>query len=100
MMLDSFMAGVRKTGLPTIADSGGDPWVFDADSVSEEVMTGWLEGGYFTRRLYALALEYAGMRDAGIHVFKARIDRNGGKLDSTDLRRVRRYARSRIGMAT
>ena len=98
-LIDQFMNHVKRNGLPSASESGGDPFVFSPDQVDKSVMVDWLESKYFTRRMYCLAIEYAGLTDfAAVH-FCDMIDRKDGKLDATDTRRIRRYIRSRVGLA-
>ncbi len=93
--LDSFMAHVRKRGLPTAEESAGDPWCISPD-VGKATALDWLESNYFTRTLYALALQYAGLTDTAVSYFMRDAERRG--LDKTDLRRIRRYMRAQIGL--
>lgn len=81
--------------MPSAQESGGDPWIFG--QVSAATMWDWINSKYFTRRFYTLALEKAGMSEAGIGYFMHRADKDG--LDKTDLRRIRRYIRSCVGLA-
>lgn len=97
-LLDAFMRHVRKTGLPSIEESGGDPWVFSPGQVTPDVMRDWLESRYFTRRFCQLALAHAGLTETGQWLFMHDADQRGGKLDATTLRRIRRYARKCLGM--
>lgn len=95
--IDSFMKQIKLDGLPSAANSEGDPWIFSPAQVTESTMWDWLDTGYFTRRFYALALEYAGLAPMGIGYYMSDAEKRG--LDSLDLRRIRRYIRSRVGLA-
>ena len=97
-LIDRFMSHVRKNGLPSIEKSGGDPWCFNPD-IGKSVMRDWLESLYFTRAMYRLAMQFAGLTDHGAAYYAQMADQNGGKLDTTDLRRIRRYIRSQLGLA-
>jgi hypothetical protein len=99
-LVSRFIDHVRKVGLPKPEDSGGDPWLWEPGQVDETVARDWLEGLYFTRRCYVLALKKAHMSDQGIAYSLALIDRNGGKLDRIDLSRVRRLLRAPLGRAS
>ena len=94
--IDSFMRHVKRNGLP--ADAAGDPWVLGV--VSASTMWDWVDSHYFTRTFYALALQKAGMQPQGIAWAMHDIDAKGGKLDKTDLSRIRRYIRACVGLAT
>lgn len=93
--LDSFMAHVKRRGLPTAEESAGDPWCI-SPNVGKETALDWMESNYFTRTLYALALEYAGLTDSAVAYFMRDAERRG--LDSRDLQRIRRYMRAQIGL--
>lgn len=97
-LIDRFMLHVRKNGLPSIEESSGDPWCFFSPDVGETVMHDWLESLYFTRRMYTLAMEFAGMTPYGISFFMHDADKNG-KLSKFELGRIRRYIRSQLGLA-
>lgn len=96
-LIDAFMAHAQKKGLPSREESGGDPWIFSLQQVGESVMMDWLKSKYFTRRLMALAYEFSGLAPMGVAYSIDDIDRRG-KLDSRDLRRLRRFIRSRVGL--
>lgn len=97
--IDRFMRHVRKTGLPGVEDSKGDPWVFAADQITPDVMWDWVDNLYFTRRMFTLALDWAGLSPMGIGLSLHMADRDG-RIDRTDLRRIRRYIRHCVGYAT
>ena len=95
-LVDAYMALYRKQGLPSADESGGDPWAIG--SVSRETMMDWLRTKYRFRLMFVLACRYAGFKDTGILFWLDQIDRRGGKLDRTDLRRIRRYIRACLGL--
>lgn len=96
-MVDRFMGHVKRVGLPSAEDSKGNPWIFLPGQLDAAVARDWLESLYWTRRLYTLALQKAGMPEEGITYSLHRLDRDGGKLDRLDLGRVRRLLRNAIG---
>lgn len=97
--IDAYMKEWRKRGLPTVEESGGDPWVFGSLKVSENVMIDWVQSKYVHRLLYGLALKYAGVQDQGNALYHHMTDRCGGKLDRLDYSRIRRYIRACLGLA-
>ncbi len=94
--IDVYMAAWRKRGLPSAEDSGGDPWIFTEGKVEASVMLGWIKSKYVHRRLYSLALAYAGMTPQGIAYRHHSADQRG--LDRVDYGRIRRYVRNCLGM--
>lgn len=95
-LLDGYMALYKTKGLPSADESGGDPWVIG--TVDRETMMDWIRSKYRFRLLYVLACRHAGFKDTGIGFWLSQIDRRGGKLDATDMRRMRRYCRACIGL--
>lgn len=96
-LIDRYCREYRKRGLPTAEESGGDPWVIGV--VGEHVMMDWLESCYIHRTMYALALRNSGLTETGVYYFMREVDRRGGRLDGTDMRRIRRYIRACVGLA-
>lgn len=94
--INAYMAAWRKRGLPTAADSGGDPWILTAGKVDRSIMADWIKSRYVFRKLYAMALQYAGITDYGVTMYLRSADHDG--LDKTALRRIRRYVRACMGM--
>ena len=88
----------RTQGLPTSDESGGDPWIFTPEQVTPDVMRDWMESGYRFRLMVPLALQSAGMQDAGVGLYLHMIDQHNGKIDSCTLGRVRRYIRKCLGV--
>lgn len=97
-LIDRYCREFKKRGLPTAEESKGDPWVVPG-LTSESVMMDWLESCYIHRTMYALALRNAGLTDQGVAFFIYDVDRKGGNLDGTDMRRIRRYIRACVGLA-
>lgn len=98
--IDAYMKEWRKRGLPTAEESGGDPWILSNDpKVSEGVMLDWVESKYVFRRMYGLALKYAGVPDQGNAYYHRIVDSRDGKLDRIDYSRIRRYIRACLGLA-
>jgi len=97
--IDAYMAAWKKKGLPP--DSGGDPWVFpDARGqyvIEPEVMLDWVKSKYVFRNLYGYAQLRAGIQPAGVALYMNDVDRRGGKLNSFDLGRIRRFVRTTLG---
>ena len=87
----------RERGLPTAEESGGDPWV--AGVVDRGVMLDWIRTGYRHRRLFTLALEFAGATPLGQYIRLNAVDGDGGKLRAYDLRQIQRYVRACLGLA-
>ena len=94
--IDAYMAAFRKRGLPGADDSGGDPWIFE--HVDAETMRDWLRSRYVFRRMLVLAFRHAGISDSGIGYCLRDYDRRG--LDDLAYGRIRRYIRSRVGLAS
>lgn len=97
--LDAYMKAWKAKGLPSAEESGGDPWIFTAGKVGAHIMRDWMRSRYVFRKLYVLALQFAGLQDAGIACHLHAIDRRGGKLDRIDIGRIRRYVRACLGGA-
>lgn len=97
--IDAYMREWRKKGLPTVEESGGDPWVISQPKVSHGVMLDWIESKYVFRLMYGLALEYAGVPDTGIGYYHHWADQRDGKLERIDYSRIRRYIRACLGLA-
>lgn len=93
--IDAYMKAWRARGLPTVAESGGDPWILREGKVEPDVMRDWVESRYVFRLLYVLALRYAGMADQGVGLYLQYADARG--LDTLDYRRIRRYVRACLG---
>lgn len=94
--LDSFMAEWKAKGLP--ADSAGDPWILSA-SIGEDTMRDWVRSRYVFRSFAAMAFRFSGLTEYGAAMWMADIDRRGGKLDRTQLGKIRRFARRHMGLA-
>lgn len=94
--LDRFMAEWKRKGLP--ADGAGDPWII-SDSISEETMLDWVRSRYVFRSFAAMAFRFSGLTEYGAAMWMADIDRRGGKLDRTQLGKIRRFARRHMGLA-
>lgn len=94
--LDGFMDEWKRKGLP--ADSAGDPWII-SDSISEETMLEWVRSRYVFRSFAAMAFRFSGLTEYGAAMWMADIDRRGGKLDRTQLGKIRRFARRHMGLA-
>ena len=97
-LVDAYMKAFKAKGLPSAAESGGDPWVFGSHKVGQNVMLDWLKSRYVHRRMLTLALEYCGTPPAGIGYYLHQCDRNGGKMDRLLTSRIRRYIRACIGL--
>ena len=94
--IDAYMAAFRKRGLPSIDDSGGDPWVIGA--VSAETMLDWIKSRYVFRLMLILAFRHAGVADSGIGYCLHDYDHRG--LDKFAYGRIRRYIRFCVGLAS
>lgn len=94
--LDSFTAEWKAKGLP--ADSAGDPWIMSA-SIGEDIMRDWVRSRYVFRSFAAMAFRFSGLTEYGAAMWMADIDRRGGKLDRTQLGKIRRFARRHMGLA-
>ena len=97
-LVDAYMKAFRARGLPTIEESGGDPWILTQGKVDESTMLDWLKSKYVHRTLFALAHKWAGITDRGVEVWSRDIDRRGGELDRFHLGRIRRYIRACLGL--
>lgn len=97
--LDAYMKAWEAKGLPSAADSGGDPWVFTAGKVDPYVMRDWMTSRYVFRKLYVLALQFSGFHESGVYYRLADTDRRGGKLDKRQIGTIRRYVRACLGGA-
>ena len=95
--LDAYMKAWKAKGLPSVADSGGDPWLFTKGKVDASTMREWMQSRYVFRTLYAMALEFAGIRGDSVAYNLHHADRHG--LGKTDLQRIRRYVRACLGGA-
>ena len=99
-LINAYIGLYRRHGLPPASESGGDPLVFGSRKTDPDVMLNWMKTRYRHRRLFALALAYAGLSDTGISLFHDQVDRAGGKLYCLDLRRLRRYVRASLSLAS
>ena len=99
-LIDAYIGLYRQHGLPPASESEGDPWILGAGKTKPDVMLDWIKTRYRHRRLFALALAYAGLSDTGISLFHDQVDRASGKLDGLHLRRLRRYVRASLGLAS
>jgi len=97
-LIDGYMKAYKTKGLPHAEDSKGDPWVWGNPKVSRDTMLDWLRTKYIHRRMYSLALDYAGVTPQGIDFFMSRVDRRNGKLDRLDSSRIRRFIRACVGL--
>lgn len=95
--IDAYMGIFKKKGLPTVEQSGGDPWIFTTGKVEKSVMLDWLKSRYVHRRLYVMALQYTKLTETGIYFRLQNADKRG--LDACALRQIRRYIRACIGLA-
>lgn len=95
MAIDKYMKAWKEKGLPTVEESGGDPWVFTEGKIDKHIMLDWVKSKYVFRKLYYMALKYAGLTDQGAYYFMRSADTNG--LDSMAYRRIRRYVRVCLG---
>ena len=92
------MKAFKARGLPTAQESLGDPWIFSEGKTDSAVMLDWIKSKYVHRRLMALAFQWTGLTDRGVALYLSDIDRRGGKLNATDMRRLRRYVRLCVGL--
>lgn len=100
-LISDYMKTYKQKGLPTVEESGGDPWVFpdnQTGKIEQHIVMDWLKTKYVHRRFMALALQFSGLRDVGIYLTMQSIDRRDGKIDATDSRRLRRYIRACVGL--
>ena len=96
--IDTYMKAFKARGLPTAQESLGDPWIFSEGKTDSAVMLDWIKSKYVHRRLMALAFQWTGLTDRGVALYLSDIDRRGGKLNATDMRRLRRYVRLCVGL--
>lgn len=97
--LDAYITAWKIEGLPPVSEAGGDPWISpQGGKVAENTMLDWIRSRYVFRSLMAYALAYCGIQPRGVAMMLDMIDRRGGKLDRTDLRRLRRYCRACLGL--
>ena len=97
--IDAYMEAWKKKGLPK--DSSGDPWIFPNKQgqyvIEPEVMLAWVKGKYVFRNLYGYAQLRVGIQPTGVALYMNDVDRRGGKLNSFDLGRIRRFVRTALG---
>lgn len=92
-MVDRYIREWSKRGIPTPADSMGDPWIFGPASVDRGTMMDWVKTRYVARSILAAAIEDAGRNEW------AWMPRDGGKPSNLHLRWLRRFVKRKLGLS-